>query len=159
MEIQCSTCKIRPASSNYKTCAICRERARKQRKQRLADGKCQSCGRPRGSDGTKQRCHSCFERDSHASKIRHQKIRHKVLQYYGGKCACCAEDREEFLALDHINGGGRAERRSLPNGDFYEYVLKNWPTHIRVLCHNCNMALGFYGYCPHQFSCAIHNTL
>jgi hypothetical protein len=20
----------------------------------------------------------------------------------------------------------------------------------RVLCHNCNTALGFYGYCPHQ---------
>jgi hypothetical protein len=20
----------------------------------------------------------------------------------------------------------------------------------RVLCHNCNMALGFYGYCPHH---------
>jgi hypothetical protein len=24
-----------------------------------------------------------------------------------------------------------------------------FPDGYRVLCHNCNMALGQYGYCPH----------
>jgi hypothetical protein len=26
----------------------------------------------------------------------------------------------------------------------------NYPTGFRVLCHNCNLAIGFYGYCPHH---------
>ena len=36
---------------------------------------------------------------------------------------------------------------------FYSYLRnKGWPTGYRVLCHNCNMSLGFYGHCPHQES-------
>jgi hypothetical protein len=26
----------------------------------------------------------------------------------------------------------------------------SYPTGYRVLCHNCNFALGHYGYCPHK---------
>lgn len=26
----------------------------------------------------------------------------------------------------------------------------NYPNGFQVLCHNCNMAKGFYGKCPHQ---------
>ncbi len=75
-----------------------------------------------------------------------------VITHYGGKCACCGEARMEFLCIDHINGGGLAHRRVAGMGThMYKWIIKNgFPDDLRVLCHNCNMSYGFYGYCPHQ---------
>jgi len=28
--------------------------------------------------------------------------------------------------------------------------MQGYPTGFRVLCHNCNQAIGLYGYCPHK---------
>lgn len=34
---------------------------------------------------------------------------------------------------------------------FYKWLEHNhFPPGFRVLCHNCNQARGFYGYCPHE---------
>jgi hypothetical protein len=80
-----------------------------------------------------------------------------VLTHYGGnppKCACCGESYIEFLAIDHINGGGSRHLKELriKGQRFYEWLIKNnFPVGFRVLCHNCNMSLGLYGYCPHRF--------
>ena len=85
------------------------------------------------------------------SRRYHLKIRMTIIEHYGGKCACCSEDRIEFLVLDHINGGGGKERRLLGSRQVYLYVIKNkFPDRYRILCHNCNAALKFYGYCPHK---------
>ena len=82
------------------------------------------------------------------------KLRKEVLVAYGNICACCGEDRIEFLSIDHINGGGNKERKKLKLSggvSFYQYLRKNnFPKGYRVLCHNCNMARGLYGYCPHE---------
>ena len=83
-------------------------------------------------------------------KRRTQKARREVIEYYGGKCSCCGEDRIEFLAIDHINGGGLEERKKYRGSGWYYYLRKNKPSHLRILCHNCNMSIGLYGYCPHQ---------
>ena len=74
---------------------------------------------------------------------------------YGAACKCCGETEHRFLALDHINGGGFKHRKSLGiprNGTaFYSWVAKNnYPPELQILCHNCNMAKGFYGSCPHS---------
>jgi len=76
----------------------------------------------------------------------------KVLSAYGGLCACCGEDRIEFLAIDHIFGGGGKERATgLKGAAFYCYLIKNnFPDGYRVLRHNCNFSIGVYGYCPHD---------
>jgi hypothetical protein len=29
-------------------------------------------------------------------------------------------------------------------------IKNNFPDGFQVLCHNCNMSIGLYGYCPHQ---------
>ena len=82
-----------------------------------------------------------------------RQIRQEALNHYGGKCDCCGEDRYEFLALDHINGGGIQHRKQLGwSGNSIAKWLKknNYPSGFRVLCHNCNMALGFYKFCPHE---------
>ena len=74
-----------------------------------------------------------------------------VLQHYGGKCTCCGEGHYEFLAMDHINGGGNKHRKQVGSSvTFYRWLIKqNFPVEYQVLCHNCNMAKGFYGECPH----------
>ena len=41
------------------------------------------------------------------------KRRLQALAHYGGECACCGEKRTEFLAIDHINGGGIKHRKEI----------------------------------------------
>ncbi len=78
-------------------------------------------------------------------------LRQLVLEHYGGHCQCCGETQYEFLVIDHINGGGRSHRRSIPGQSVYRWLRKNnFPEGFQVLCHNCNMAKAFYGECPHQ---------
>jgi len=82
------------------------------------------------------------------------KLRQDVLIAYGNACECCGEMRHEFLAIDHINGNGNKHRKSIKRQGgtkFYLWLRQNdYPVGYRILCHNCNMALGMYGYCPHE---------
>ena len=86
---------------------------------------------------------------------RKQKIRLEALKHYSGgkiKCVCCGEKEISFLAIDHINGGGTKMRRekNLAGYNLCAWLKKkNYPSGYQILCHNCNMAKGFYGVCPH----------
>jgi hypothetical protein len=81
-------------------------------------------------------------------------LRKLVISFYGGKCQCCDEPNIEFLAIDHINGNGKQHRikNKITGGTkFYQWLkANNFPEGFRVLCHNCNLSKGFYGYCPHS---------
>lgn len=81
-------------------------------------------------------------------------FRISILNRYGGKCACCGITEPKFLAIDHIDGGGNKHRKSLKSkggSAFYAWLRRSgYPTGFQVLCHNCNMAKGFYGKCPHK---------
>ena len=78
-----------------------------------------------------------------------------VLGHYGGnppKCTCCGETAYEFLTIDHIDGHGNKHRLDLGSEgrSFYLWMIRmGLPAGFRVLCLNCNFALGHYGYCPH----------
>lgn len=77
--------------------------------------------------------------------------RRAVLEHYGGsKCACCGESRYEFLAIDHINGGGAKHRKEVAPRIVRWLVQNNFPPGFRILCHNCNQSLGYNKYCPHD---------
>jgi hypothetical protein len=53
--------------------------------------------------------------------------------------------------MDHINGGGSKHAQQIGRGKIYRWlILNDFPEGFRVLCHNCNLSLGYYGYCPHQ---------
>ena len=83
------------------------------------------------------------------------KLRMAVLNAYSGndiKCSCCGEKEVKFLAIDHINGGGNKHRRTFKYGSYlYNFLRKNnYPKGYQILCHNCNLAKGFYGICPHK---------
>lgn len=78
-------------------------------------------------------------------------------RYGGAKCNCCGESGHiSFLALDHIDNNGAAERKELArNGggsNFYKYLKKRgWPAGYQVLCHTCNVAKHLNGgVCPHK---------
>jgi len=85
-------------------------------------------------------------------------VRLEALNAYGGLvCSCdhggqqCGPHPAEHLSLDHINGEnvrmasyGRERSTDLA----YRLRKEGYPPGYRVLCHNCNLSLGFYGRCP-----------
>lgn len=82
----------------------------------------------------------------------YRRLKDAAFKAYGDKCSCCGCSTREFLALHHKNGGGSKERKSGLAGMAFLYWLREngYPADIGILCHNCNVALGAYGYCPHQ---------
>jgi len=108
-----------------------------------------------------KRCVSCRKKylveyrkkDSTKSrrKISNRKIRERLFEGYGNKCVCCGESRFEFLALDHVDGGGRVERKTRSTQQIaLTAIREGFPDKYRILCHNCNQAIGWYGVCPHE---------
>jgi hypothetical protein len=84
-----------------------------------------------------------------------RRVRLEALQAYGGEtptCTCCGEGTLLFLALDHIDGGGHAQRKETGGGGFYSWLRRhNYPAGFQILCHNCNFGRQINGgTCPHQ---------
>lgn len=86
-----------------------------------------------------------------------RKIKLEVLTYYSkGElcCSCCGENSLEFLSIDHINGDGARHRKEIGvsgGSSFHQWLKRNnFPEGYRVLCFNCNLARGLFGYCPHE---------
>lgn len=75
-----------------------------------------------------------------------------LIRYSGDPphCVCCGDQHIEFLAIDHIGGGGGAHRKALKGASINLWLRNNgYPDGFRVLCHNCNWAVQF-GPCPHE---------
>ena len=80
------------------------------------------------------------------------RLRNEMFDHYGRSCACCGETRPEFLTIDHVDGGGAAHRREGVKGgsQTMRWLRRNkFPAGFRILCANCNLAMGIYGVCPH----------
>ncbi len=124
---------------------VCRWRVgQRERRER---GQCQCCGSV--SRPGKNTCQPCMKRQTARQRVITRKLRVRILDEYGGTCACCGESRREFLAIDHIFGGGQRDRRG---ARLYQRLRRQgFPKdRYRLLCHNCNQARGIYGYCPHE---------
>jgi hypothetical protein len=104
-----------------------------------------------GKYGRQGRCRECMK--VHLAEY-HQGTRRRVLSHYSGgsmRCACCGEDEIEFLGIDHVHGDGAQHRREVRPSAIYRWLIRHkFPPGIQVLCHNCNLAKGYYGACPHQ---------
>jgi len=99
----------------------------------------------------------------HYSKLvkdKTQNMRAKVITHYSNgtnKCVCCGEAEPRFLTIDHINGGGKKERKESGRNrsySFYKNLIKNnYPEGLQVLCFNCNCGRQLNGgICPHKNS-------
>lgn len=97
-------------------------------------------------------CYDCHLAYSRERQIRvRRELRAEALAVYGGQCQCCGELEQAFLVIDHVNGGGLAERRKFGSTDAILRDLKKrgWPAGYQTLCANCNMAKERIGGCPH----------
>lgn len=96
-----------------------------------------------------------YKNNPHYASEYFKSLRKCVMEFYSGgkfECACCGELEERFLSIDHINGGGHKHRKTI-KCNLYWWLIKNkFPDGYQVLCHNCNMAKGLYGKCPHQLT-------
>jgi hypothetical protein len=108
------------------------------------------------------RCRPCHSRDKNADN---RKARDRVFEAYGWVCACCGEDRYEFLQVDHINGDGADHRRRVvahrPKKDggalasLRDIIKNGFPKDlVQILCANCNRAKGTL---PGRRTCPVHD--
>lgn len=130
-------------------------------KRRVAKGDCAECARLASlvwTSKNRQRKHAVAAqyRDINRIEINAWHLKHRAvlktaaMAAYGGKCACCGETEIGFLTIDHVNGGGAKHRREIKN-HIYGWLKKhNYPPGFRVLCWNCNCAIGALGVCPHR---------
>lgn len=136
--------------------------------------RCKECGRDSLEHAGHGLCAACAYKKRYwenrgyyiqKERKRQKRLRLMVLEHYGGsppRCKCCGESHYEFLAIDHIEGGGHRERKASGafGKHFYRLLVKNnLPEGYQVLCHNCNNAKGFYGYCPHNASKITQSTI
>lgn len=85
------------------------------------------------------------------AKEKRIELKKAVLTYYGkGKLACvvCGENRLACLSIDHIDGSGAKQRRSIlktgkGNGFYYWIKKNNYPDGFQTLCMNCNWVKRF----------------
>ena len=97
------------------------------------------------------------ERGREINSKSHKKVKLLALQKYSGlkpNCACCKEEQEGFLTIDHINNDGGNHRKKINRGggvSFYYWLkLNGYPKGFQVLCFNCNISKSLYGQCPHK---------
>lgn len=148
-----------------------RDYNRERRERRRTQGLCVICGKRKIKQGSRSNCATClrrargnyhkrgvslFDREARNEyqRLMREALRRNALNAYGGPtCACCGEDIEEFLEIDHIYGDGRKHRAELAKrGSYFYYWLKknNYPEGFQVLCSNCNKAMYTFGECPHE---------
>lgn len=116
---------------------------------------CKKTSKPHNARGM---CKSCYYKTNEAHEAQKKyrdRIKFETLKHYsGGKpvCNCCGETEIMFLGIDHINGCGAKRRKKEPSGSPIIIFLRarNYPKGYQVLCHNCNMAKGHFGRCPHE---------
>ena len=155
-----SSCQ-RKAANNRKYCpehlAMACNWAKVRRGNRQKAGLC-GCGRQLDSDKHVE-CQFCRDSASISHKQSAAAVKDLVLKHYSNgkpQCACCGESIYDFLAIDHINGGGNAHRKAVTKGhgstEFYRWLIKNnLPEGYQVLCHNCNYGKWRNnGVCPHK---------
>lgn len=85
------------------------------------------------------------------SNMEYRALRARVVEAYGGKCACCIETNKYFLSVDHINGVIDAGSPRAGDG-LYRWLERNaYPKdNYQILCFNCNLCKGFHGKWAHD---------
>ncbi len=81
-------------------------------------------------------------RDKINEKVRERilRLRREAIEFLGGSCTMCGISDIRVLEIDHINGGGRAERTKL-TGQVFHYAILNGKRRtddLQVLCANCH---------------------
>ena len=69
----------------------------------------------------------------------YEKIKAEVFVLLGGLCKACGFDDPRALQIDHVGGGGAAERKKKTGTSYLLHVKKNYDSgDYQLLCANCN---------------------
>ena len=71
-------------------------------------------------------------------KIYWKQRREKAIAILGGKCVVCGFNDIRALQIDHINGGGLKENKSIGNGGIIRKILRGDTQDYQLLCANHN---------------------
>lgn len=156
-------------TEEIKPCSICKEMKPvtlehfyiDRSKRKPFSSQCRVCQRKRSKDNWQNnRARAKIQAQKWRAKNKDKilanarKLRQDVLDAYGNECKCCGEKHQEFLGIDHVNNDGEGHRKELKGYGraIYQWLKKNgYPQKgFQLLCHNCNMAKGLYGGCPHK---------
>lgn len=83
-------------------------------------------------------------RKAQRDREKHRQLRNVLFDRLGRhECSECGFSDKRALHFDHLNGGGRQHRKSLPSGSAYYRALANMDSEefratFQVLCANCN---------------------
>jgi hypothetical protein len=89
-------------------------------------------------DGLHTRCRECCREWVNQ---RNEERRQELLTLLGGVCVHCGFSDARALQVDHVNGGGYAERRSnnfCGSASILLRLVKKNPERYQLLCANCN---------------------
>ena len=98
----------------------------------------------------------CNTPDSILHRKYREKLKLEVFSHYSNgkpKCACCEWDEDmDGLSIDHKHGRKNTKHpKGMSSGPLYRHIKKEgYPAEYRVLCLNCNAAIGHHGKCPHE---------
>jgi len=127
----------------FDKCIGCERNDRKHK----GNGLCMNCFDSKRAKTPNGRKNQENYRNKNRLKIRasqkrwHKENKIKLFSLLGGKCSKCLFNDERALQIDHINGGGIKERRTVNTKDFHRMVLKsiaNKENKYQILCANCN---------------------
>lgn len=123
---------------------------------RLRVARWQKDNKERRNKQQRDRCAAGLSRNAEYNRRSRERLKREAINAMGGCCPCCSESEIEFLTVDHIHGGGRAERRGgvAAGGGGMWRLLRNlgYPVSVyRLMCWNCNWSahLGD-GICVHS---------
>lgn len=148
----CDECAkpIRAVNTARGLCAACYARWRRNQPDR-----CRACGGLLGDEPIRDsKSGSVHERCLRNRRQRWGQYRIRVLEGYGGCCACCGESDPRFLTIDHVDGNGAEHRRDLGTGSnrvWLQIIREGFPEGYQCLCYNCNCGRAINGgVCPHH---------
>jgi hypothetical protein len=158
----CARCSAKAVEGQIR-CADCNKLDRKRYAVAYAkhkvDGECFACGQP--AEDNSPLCRACKQK----RKAMRLKVKCEVFDAYGGRrCVCCLTESIQFLTIEHPDMDGAEHRRKLGvkgGWQFYKKLKKlGFPRDYRleVLCFNCNISRGFYGFCPHDLERAAKSA-
>lgn len=117
--------------------------------------KCYRCGSTENLRKQNKYSYCCKDCIAKIAKAYYDKVREAVFVHYGKVCACCGEDNELFLTIDHINNDGYMDSTASVKRDsgrtMYARIIRmGYPNTFQTLCMNCNFGkMRNKGVCPH----------
>jgi hypothetical protein len=92
----------------------------------------------RATDAEYRAWHAAYMCDY--NKRKRVECKAQFITIYGGKCERCGMEDERVLTIDHVNGGGRQERRRINSFQLLRRISKTGQRDpkYRLLCFNCN---------------------